>query len=406
MYAKADNSNPGAGVDWSTYGKPKTPHEEDDERRFKEASGYGVPGSVLTRPGMSKSAAVAFLDTTESDAFKKRLQNDLDSIGSRTAPTASTTEIGPAGRMSAGKLGPAAGYGGASLDLKDDAAVRAQQAAMAARLRAIASGAAPSAGVEALRSNLDGSLAALTSAAGSARGKQNAGLAARALGQRSAQASQTTASDAAIMGAQDQQAAQAALANLQTSMRASDFAGADANAAMTQNAMLFSSDARNKFGLARAGMDQDASMFNASVGQEQADMNQQVQLANLEAQLRSQGLDDRAIAMRLGMMQDQMNKDKQDAMGFWGYAAGVRNFDSSMDYARDAASAQASAQRYAAGGSAVGSLAGAYGASQAQQEEEDRDLMRKTSDARAKTSVRDGAPALRAWLDQLAKGGF
>jgi hypothetical protein len=347
--------------DYGSYGKPRPGYETEDHKSFEAAGGYGVPGSVMNRPGMTKGAAVSYLDTTDSEAFRKRLNNDLFAIGGRTAPQAGTTQFGAAGRMAAAGLGPAATYGGASLDLSNDAATRAEQVRMLQSLRNRAMGIGQTPGESQFRANLTAQLSAANAGAMSARGRPNAGLALRNLGASKAATTQGAMSDLQILRAQDQQAARGHLANLASSGRAADFHGAETGAGFAQNAAMFSADAQNKFGLAGAGFQQGASLFNANAAQLQAELNQKVALSNLESQLRAQGLDDAAIAQRVGMYQEQINRDKQDAMNFYGYASGNRKFNAAQDYQKMTDAAMDQAQMFASGAKAAGGFVGMAG---------------------------------------------
>ena len=101
-------------------------------------------------------------------------------------------------------------------------------------------------------------------------------------------------------------------------------------------------------------------MFNASAAQKQYEMDQARQLSNMEAYLRSQGLNDQAIAARMGFMQEQMNRDKADRMAFWDYASGNSKFDATSAWQQSQLAAQNASARWAAAGQGLGMVAGAY----------------------------------------------
>lgn len=409
FWASGDSSNPGAGVDWSTYGKPKDAYEKEAREKALANGYYGV-GDYAQKAVGGAEGVTAYMDHSDSEAFRKRLNADMASIGGRAAPTAGKTAIGSGGNYYAAKLGPTATYGGASLNLGDDAAARAQQMKAAAALKARADGTAVAPGVQQLYASLAKNNAATTAASATARAP-NAGLAMRALEARKAAATQGAAGDAAILKAQDQQASQAALANLLTSSRAADMQGATTDAAFKQNASMFSADALNKAAMATAAGDQSASMFNAGVAQEQYGMDQEVALANMRAYLQSQGLNDSAIAARMGMYQDAINKEKRDEMAFWDAAAGADRFNSSMSWQQQQYDDAAAAAKYAAAGQAIGAGVGyynsqpdapkRYGGGDAKYDSDDKRAIVTTSDARQKTAIQPAAHPLRSWLDEL-----
>lgn len=391
------------------------PYEKAASEKVAANQNYGV-GSLAAMQGVRASDVLAYKDQTDSEAFRKRLSEDLAKLGGRSTPFAAKTEMGPGAKFTAASLAGPATYGGATLNLGDDAAARAQQAKALADLRARAAGTATAPGVQQLYASLAKNNAASTAAAAAAR-SPNAGLAMRSLAARKAAASQQAASDASILKAQDQQASLASLANLETSMRGADMAGAQTQAGLTQNASLFSADALNKAAMARASGDQQASMFNASVAQEKAAMDQEIALANMRAYLQNQGLNDAAIASRMAMYQDAMNREKRDNMAFWDYALGTGRFNSSMAWDKERFENQQDDAAYAALGSAFGQwagMAGSSGNSGAQtgagwtdpsyDSSGKRKVEYTTSDARAKTNVRPGSSVLAKWLDELGGG--
>lgn len=360
FWASGDESS---ASDWKPppgYGKPSGPGAEES-KAFADSGGYAkMPASVMASRDNSKAVG-SFYDDRDSSAFKSRMYADLSALGSRAAPQAGKTSLGAGARTSAATVGPMSMYGGAKANFGNSNAVAAQQAALIARMSGIADGSISGPGVDQLKANLGATVAAQTSAAGSGAARFGGGAALRGLAGSKAAASQQTAATGAIVGAQEQQAAQSMLSGLASSARGSAYDQAAGQAAFDQQASMFNAGASNSAALAGAGFRQQAGMFNATAGQKQYEMDQQVAMSNMEASLRAQGLDDAAISARLGFLQAQMNRDKQDKMAFWDYAAGTHKFDASMQFQQDTMNAQAGASRWAAGGGAVGSMAGAWG---------------------------------------------
>lgn len=359
FWASGDDSVP-AGV------APEDPYKRPggEERRWFNESEYAgsIPKSVLgTR--QNSEAVGSFYDDRDSKAFTSRLRGDMAAIGSRTAPQAAGTKMNPGAYLpGSAKVGPMSTYAGAKADFSDSSAVGAQQAAMMDRFAGIAAGTTRGPGVEQLYANSLAQKAAQTSAAGSGTARFGGAATMRALVAGKDAASQQTAAAAQVVGAQEQQAAQSMLASLASSARGAEWDAASGQASLAQQAALWSAGQKNQAAMAQAGFDQQTGMFNASATQKQYDLDMQTAIQNMEAKLRAQGLDDAAIAARLGFMQDQINRDKSDRMAFWDYAYGDRKFDAQQQFQADTLAAQQGYARWAAGGQALGAMAGAYSA--------------------------------------------
>lgn len=328
---------------------PKNEFEADAASKYDAADGYGI--NQLGKPGMSKAAIAAYYDQSASDPFKSGLRSDVAGLGARTAPTAGTQNLGNVGGRSgyAGTagIGAMATYGGASLDTGESDEMRARQMAALARLSAQAKGLGPSAGADQAAANLAAVRAGNMSAAASGP-KGNAALAARMMANRNAAAGASTSGAVAAIKTQEQMQAQDLYASLAGSMRSADFDAANQNAAFAGEASKFNAGQSNNAKLAAAGFDAQSKMFNATASQKQYEMDQQVALANMEATLRSQGLNDQAIAARMAMLQDQVNRDRMDRMAFWGFASGDRKFDASMQFQKDQDDAARTSARWGA----------------------------------------------------------
>lgn len=345
------------GVRPSYFGTPEKPSDSDPAVKDKYWAGYSSSDAFF---GKDKAASRAYFDDTDSDAFKARLYGDLSAIGSRGAPQAKTTSLGAGATPSAAKVGAMSTYGGATMG-RADLAVRADQAAMLARLGGIADGTTMGAGQQQVGASLASAQAANTAAAGSGSARFGGGSALRALGNRQGADAQAAAGMGAAAKVGDQQQAGALYGALAGAMRSTDAGAAEQQADLYQKAGMFSAGALNTSGLAQAGFDQQSGMFRAQAAAKQADMDFSVQMANMEATLRSQGLDEAAIAARIGFLQDQNNRDKSDRMRFWDYASGGQKWDASRAYGLDAAATLKTNQQLAAAGGFGATMAGAWG---------------------------------------------
>ncbi len=340
----------GSDVAKSYAAKPSDPYGKADAERYDAAKGYGVAPSVLAIPGVTKGAVASYMDRSASDPFRAKMNGDMAALAARETPRAGYSSFGPGGYMTAATLGPMATASASKLDQSYADAIRAKQMAQLARLSSIASGATKGAGVEQLDANLVATKAANASMAGSGAGRFNVGAGLRGLADRNADASQAKASAAGMVGVQDKLEATNALASLASGTRAADMGAANADADLAARTAFFNAGADNSAGMARAGFAQNTGLFNADAAQKQYGMNHAVNMANLEASLRAQGLNDQAIAARMEMLGQQINRDRSDAMSFWDYSSGTRKFDATFQYQKDLDEARRTAERYAQAG--------------------------------------------------------
>lgn len=274
-------------------------------------------------------AWAAYGDTAESDAFKGDLDERMKAIAARTPPKVSGPTFDGSAYTTAAKVGPVAKATGATIDRSGDLAMRARQQEALSMFAAAAAGKGPSVAGAQMNAGVDQSLAARAAAAGSAP-RGGGGLAAllgargqsQVLGAASA-TSAATKSQEAMQGAQQ-------FGSLSAGMRTADIGAALAQGNFDQQAGLTNAQASNAAILANAGFAQQAGMFNATAAQTEAEMRQKAELANVEAALRSRGMNDAAIASYLAAYQKQFQADKQAKMAFWGTAQDKSQFDQKM----------------------------------------------------------------------------
>lgn len=190
------------------------------------------------------------------DQATNQLGQIATAAGQRSAPTAATTQLGPAFQLAGGP--------------QDQA--RAGLMGVTNRLGAIAGGQAPGAGELAVNRQVSSATAAQNSAARAARGA-NAALAFRNAARNTADIGLAGAGQAAQAQMADQQAANAQLGQMFGTMRGQDIDYASQNAQLGQQAMI-----------------------------EQARMGQSTALANLQAQLAQTGMNDQQQMQALGQM--------------------------------------------------------------------------------------------------------
>lgn len=159
-----------------------------------------------------------------------------------------------------------------------------RQESLASRLKAIAAG-GPSAGQSAMYANNDAAKRAMMASAFGKPGGAAGMRAARTTGNQAAYMDAATARQADIIGAQEQQAAMAQYGQLGAAMRSADIANADEY---------------NRINMANAGFQQSAA------------------LANQDAALRWQQVNDQQKRMLLGMGVDLNQNEWDNRLGYYG----------------------------------------------------------------------------------------
>lgn len=210
-------------------------------------------------------------------------------------------QLGNASMMNSAQLGPAAQYGGATIDPNADAASRAMQSQLAAKLTGQMNGTEPSLAQLQMQQGLAANLKAQQSAAASMRGGAvNASLAMRNLGDQGASSRQALVGQSGIARLQEQQGAMSQLGGLSSSMRSQDFGNAFAQAQMKQQAGMFNAGQLNQFGLAQGGFDQQRNLANTEA------MNK-FAMGQYQGDLQMTGMNDQATSNMLGLQQKSMD---------------------------------------------------------------------------------------------------
>lgn len=322
----------------------------------------------------------AFGDTGESESFRKDLDSRMAAIAGRTAPSVSGPSFGADAYTTAAKAGPAALAAGTKIDRSGELAARAQQQNALSMLAAQAAGKGPSVAGAQMGQSVDAALAAGNAAVASAP-RSGSGLAARtaALGQGQMLAGAATQSAATKM----QEALQGSqqFASLAAGMRGADINAALGQAKLDQETGIANAGAQNAVTMANAGFAQQAGMFNANAAQTEAEMRQKAELANVEAVLRSRGMNDAAIQQYLAAYQKQFNLDKQAKMAFWQQAQDMTQFEEKMRMQKELSDQQADAATNAALAQMM--------------------MMMAASDKRQKTDVRPADEEIHAFLSAV-----
>lgn len=276
----------------------------------------------------------AFYDHAESDKVKQQQQALIAELGARTAPSVAKGYFGSGAYVdSPTKVGAMSTMTAPTIDRTGDKAMRAQQLEALARYDAAAAGKGPSlAGIK-MQSASDQAIASYA-AANAAAPRAGAMLAGRSAGNAASGMMAGGAIDSAALKSQEAAAGAKSYAALASGIRASDLGAAAAQAKYQQDAGLFNAAAVNTGTMADASFQQQANIYNALAAQKNADLNQSVELANMQAFLQSRGMNDQQIAMYLSQYQKQFQSDKAAQQSYHEWVADNRQFDAKMDYAR------------------------------------------------------------------------
>jgi hypothetical protein len=243
-----------------------------------------VPGSAWLG-GAGREIDPANARWTDGDYLRQQYERGADQAGRRVAPQAGNTRLGQA------MLGPAA-----QLDPTQQAQARAMQMAQANRLQQIAGGQMKGAGEMAVDRQVGQAAAQQQAMARMNRGMSGA-TAARAAARNVAGLGLTGAGQAQQAALGDQVAAGQQLGSLLDSTRGADISMAGQNAQLSQQQML-----------QQGSFDQQRLM-------QQGQMDQQAALANLDAQLRQQGMNDAARQAYLQMYAQMQQSEMAGRLG-------------------------------------------------------------------------------------------
>lgn len=291
----------------------------------------GLFGTAKRKTAIADPSQGNFWDPN-SGKIAGELQDRRAAIDARTAPQAGATRIGQLERIGAaqgqvGVLSDAERIAAAQINQAQDAQTRGMQMGLLAQLQDQASGngvgqdLAAQAYRKATEQSLRGSMA-LAATAGAPAALAARGIADQnaAVNAANAQALSTDKMNAAL-------ASQGLLGQLSGAARGQDQSMAMTQAQLEQQARMTNANAGNEFNMARfnadnamsqfnAGMRQDSSKFNAGAANTrtmtQADMDQQLKLANMKAELESRGLNDAQIR---DLLDDEMTQYERDRQG-------------------------------------------------------------------------------------------
>lgn len=234
-------------------------------------------------------------DTQADQGVKNKLSSAYNQAGGREAPQAGKTQLGKAATVK-----------GAQIDQSQQAQFRQGQMNLANSLAQQAAGKGPSVSAAQFKAASDTNLAQQQALAASARGGSTA-LAGRQAAQNTSAFNQQAAQQAAIGRMQEQQAAQAQLGSVLNAGRGADIGLATSQAGFNQAANLANQDAANKFMLQQGQMDQNVNLANLKAQLAQTGMNDAAQMDYLE---KMTGLS--AAELQARMQQDQLSVAQRD----------------------------------------------------------------------------------------------
>lgn len=282
----------------------------------------------------------------DSTANKQELANRLGGVDSRTAPTATAATqtgireyggatVAPTSTAARVQLSPAAQAGQTMINRAEDQQFRQGQMTLAQQLAEQAAGRGPSLAEGQLKLASDRNIKQQMAVAAAQGGNPAMAQRGAALGQ--AQAARQLGADTAQARIQEQIAARQQLAGVLGQGRDQDIGVANAQAGLLQQVNLANMGALNQFGLQQGSMDMSTNQFNAtalnsrealqaqlaqqaglaSQGQyntmlAQNTANQQAtNLANMQSQLQTMGLNDAQIRYLLDAKMQQSEADRQ-----------------------------------------------------------------------------------------------
>jgi hypothetical protein len=327
------------------------------------------------REEWNQGAQPAYYDETKSDEFKLDLNRRIGALQTRKAPTATAAQYGADAFGKAATVGPVSQINAQSINVSPE--MRARQNESLAMLRDQAMGLGPSIAGQQMQQSVDAALAARNRAAAASR--INPALANIGANQAASSMLHEGALQSAASKSREVNEGVQRFGQLSAGMRDQDIGEATARAKLAQEAGLFNASGLNAAELANAGFAQQMSGANATAWQKQAQMQQDVELANVEASLRSRGMTDDAIAHYLGAFQRQMHADKAAKQAYWEQSQDNFQFDEKMAY-------QAQRDAQLSDAQTVSSMAMMIGAA---------------SDEKVKTNVKPASKAIRSMLDSL-----
>jgi hypothetical protein len=312
-YDSSGNYVPGSSVATDKYGTSYTGHSS----RNNEDPGWLGTDVFKGDVYLPNAGSYANPDDAKNHDL---LAQYFNSLGGRTAPTATAASAGSATMAGAANAGPGVTYGGATIDTTGSNEARGYQMGLMNQLQAQATGKAPSLAEATMKQGLAANLQQQAGLAGTSGGGSNPALAMRNLQMGAAQQNQQMIGQAGLARLQEQLAAEQQLGGLSSNVRGQDIGLAEQQAGLTQQAGMFSAGQQNQFALANAGFAQQAGLANAAAqnqyGLANAGFEQQAALANQQSQL---GLMDMTQQGQMGVLGQQIGMseaDRQAAMDY------------------------------------------------------------------------------------------
>lgn len=185
--------------------------------------------------------------------------NDRLAMADRQAAALQAQQAHQAGRTA---LGQAAQVGPVNIDQSQQAQFRNAQLANLAQLQAQANGTGPSLAQQQLRMATDRNMQQALAQQAAMRGRAGGMAGARSLADARAGISQEAAGQSSLMRLQEQMAAQQAIAGLAGQGRAQDIGLATNQAGLNMQGALANQAANNQFGLAQGSLDQQRELAN------------------------------------------------------------------------------------------------------------------------------------------------
>lgn len=231
---------------------------------------------------------------SDRDYIMQQIQNGLGSYANRQAPQAGRTMVGQVAQGT-----------GSTIDQSRYNDWRNQQMALAQQLGAVASGQQQGAGELAVQRQVQQGLAGQQAMARMARGGGNAGMALRSAAGQSAGIGLSGAGQSQQAALQDQAQARALQAGVLGQGAGQDIGVAQGNAQLQQQMNLANLDAQNQRVFQQAGLDQSTSLANMQARLQTMGMNDEQIRAYMSNLL---GMNAAELQARMGQEQAQMGQ--------------------------------------------------------------------------------------------------
>lgn len=335
--------------------------------------GYGKKGdyNVTTNGAPLLSGLKSGYNFTYAspDAFKNQNAGNVYNM-IQAGIDQNTNQVAPMAALTA--LGNSAQYGGTKINTGADAALQNAQGQYINQLNQQAQGLGPSVGSIQAKQAADRAIQSQMAMLASARGSSNPALAQRAAMDQGSQLAQAGIQAGALARAQEQLGAQAQLGQALGTTRSQTQAIDQAQASLYNQAALTNQAAANQYGL------------------QQGTMNQQVALANQQAQAAQNNLNTNAYNQYLQMFMNQAQTDTSNSAAFQQMLANQQAQIAALNQDKDI---QTTNNNYGLAGAGIGAAA-AIGAGIAA-------AAAPASDIRLKKDIKSGNADLKKFLQAI-----